>query len=316
MTIIAAADGSALGNPGPAGWAWYVDPSAWASGGWPHGTNNMGELMAVLDLLRSTAHVDEPLLVYCDSRYVIDSITKWMPGWKKKGWKKKDGKPVLNVDLMKQLDAAMAGRDVTFEWVKGHSGHHLNEEADRLANAAALAHKEGREPEPGPGWPGAQESPEALVEAHHQEEDLFSTVSDVPVEETAQETAQETAEEPAHEPAQASADPLETVLVSERALLSDDVRRDPDALTALLHPDWSLVGDSGQVWTRPEWVERVGPVGEVRVEVLRSEQVDDGTVLLVWRGHDRFGSAVHSTWWVRAGERWVQRFHHVSRTSG
>ena len=58
MTIVAAADGSALGNPGPAGWAWYVDDDCWASGGWPHGTNNMGELMAVLDLLRQTAHVD------------------------------------------------------------------------------------------------------------------------------------------------------------------------------------------------------------------------------------------------------------------
>ena len=108
--IIAAADGSALGNPGPAGWAWYVDDDCWASGGWPRGTNNMGELMAVLDLLQQTAHVDDELHVFCDSKYVIDSITKWMAGWKRKGWKKGDGKPVMNVELMKALDAAMQGR--------------------------------------------------------------------------------------------------------------------------------------------------------------------------------------------------------------
>ena len=137
--IIAAADGSALGNPGPAGWAWYVDDDCWASGGWPRGTNNMGELMAVLDLLRQTAHVDDDLLVYCDSTYVINVVTRWMAGWKRKGWRKKDGKPVLNVELLKDIDRALAGRSVEFEWVKGHSGHALNEAADRRANAAATA---------------------------------------------------------------------------------------------------------------------------------------------------------------------------------
>ena len=107
--IIAAADGSALGNPGPAGWAWYVDDDCWASGGWARGTNNMGELMAVLDLLQQTAHVDDELHVYCDSTYVINTITKWMAGWKRKGWKKGDGKPVMNLELMQALDAAMQG---------------------------------------------------------------------------------------------------------------------------------------------------------------------------------------------------------------
>src|SRR5690606_36680487 len=105
VTIIAAADGSALGNPGPAGWGWYSDDDHWACGGWPNGTNNMGELMAVLDLLQQTAHLDEPLHVICDSTYVINSITKWMKGWKRKGWKKGDGKPVMNIEIMKALDA-------------------------------------------------------------------------------------------------------------------------------------------------------------------------------------------------------------------
>ena len=159
--IIAAADGSALGNPGPAGWAWYIDDDHWASGGWAHGTNNMGELKAVLDLFEATASRPEAKLrVYCDSQYVINSLTKWMPGWKKKGWKKSDGKPVLNRDLLEALDAALAGRDYEFIWVKGHAGHELNEKADSLANGAARAYQEGREPAHGPGF-GASAKPAA-----------------------------------------------------------------------------------------------------------------------------------------------------------
>ena len=92
-------------------------------------------LTAVLDLLQQTAHLPDNLLVYCDSTYVINSITKWMPGWKRRGWRKGDGKPVLNVEIMKALDEAVRGRRVELTWVKGHSGHHLNEAADRLASA-------------------------------------------------------------------------------------------------------------------------------------------------------------------------------------
>lgn len=166
--IIAAADGSALGNPGPAGWAWYIDEDHWASGGWAHGTNNMGELKAVLDLFEATASRPEAKLrVYCDSQYVINSLTKWMPGWKKKGWKKSDGKPVLNRDLLEALDRALTGRDYEFIWVKGHAGHELNEKADSLANGAARAYQEGREPAHGPGFGAAAEPATAaeLVEA-------------------------------------------------------------------------------------------------------------------------------------------------------
>ena len=154
--IIAAADGSALGNPGPAGWAWYIDENHWAAGGWEHGTNNMGEIKAVLDLFEATAHrTESKLLIYCDSQYVINSLTQWMPGWKKRGWKKADGKPVQNRDLLEALDAASTGRDYEMVWVKGHTGHKLNEAADSRANAAAQAFKEGREPETGPGFPGS-----------------------------------------------------------------------------------------------------------------------------------------------------------------
>ena len=152
MTIIAAADGSALGNPGPAGWAWYVDEGCWAAGGWPESTNNRGELTAVLELLRATAGAGEDLLVQADSQYVINSLTRWMKGWKRRGWRKADGRPVLNDDLMKRLDEALRGRKVRFEWVRGHVGHPLNEAADARARAAATAHQRGTEVPAGPGW--------------------------------------------------------------------------------------------------------------------------------------------------------------------
>lgn len=157
MRIVAAADGSALGNPGPAGWAWYVDESCWAAGGWPESTNNRGELTAVLELLSATALAGlagEELHIQADSQYVINSLTKWRHGWKKRGWRKADGKPVLNEDLMKALDVALEGRVVTFEWVRGHSGHPANERADDLARAAATAYQQRQQPDVGPGWTG------------------------------------------------------------------------------------------------------------------------------------------------------------------
>lgn len=154
MTLTAAADGSALGNPGPAGWAWYIDDRQWRAGGWPKATNNQGELMAVIDLLHATATLDEPLLVLCDSQYVINSVTQWMPGWKRRGWRKADGKPVLNRELLEMLDAALQGRQVRFEWVKGHAGHPLNEAADLRARSAAEAFRDRVAPDAGPGIAG------------------------------------------------------------------------------------------------------------------------------------------------------------------
>jgi ribonuclease HI len=155
MTITAAADGSALGNPGPAGWAWYVNDDCWAAGGWKHATNNQGELRAVLELFQATAHRSDDLHVLCDSQYVINTVTKWMPGWKKKGWRKADGQPVMNLELIQELDAAIAGRHYRFEWVRGHIGHPLNEAADTRARGAAEAFQRGLEPDAGPGFPGA-----------------------------------------------------------------------------------------------------------------------------------------------------------------
>ena len=159
MTIIAAADGSALGNPGPAGWAWYVDDSCWGAGGWKHATNNQGELRAVLELFRATAHLDDDLLVICDSQYVINSVTKWMRGWKAKGWRKADGKPVMNLELLIEIDAELVGRRYRFEWVKGHANHPLNEGADARARAVSEAYQRNAAIPAGPGWVRSGDAP-------------------------------------------------------------------------------------------------------------------------------------------------------------
>ena len=152
MTTVVAIDGSALGNPGPAGWAWYVDENCWAAGGWPNSSNNRGELTALLELLKATAPTNEELHVLADSQYVIKSVTKWIAGWKANGWRKADKKPVVNVDLMQAIDKAITGRKVSFEWVRGHSGHPLNEAADDKARAAATAYQHHSSVESGPGW--------------------------------------------------------------------------------------------------------------------------------------------------------------------
>ncbi len=287
--IIAAADGSALGNPGPAGWAWYVDDDCWAAGGWPHGTNNMGELMAVLDLLQQTAHLDEELRVYCDSTYVINTVTKWMAGWKRRGWRKGDGKPVMNVELVKALDAAMQGRRVDFVWVKGHAGHELNEAADRLANAAAAAYRDGRTPEPGPGMPHSVTAhPAARVGQVEAEEDLFSGLE-------ADELTVPTDEE--------------HVVAMERALLGDELRSDPAAVAALLHPDWQEIGRSGRLWTRDDVLREIGPIEPVDFEVVSVDRLGPDTILLLWRTFTEERSTLRSTLWLRTGGQWQARFH-------
>lgn len=173
MTIIAATDGSSLGNPGPAGWAWYIDQDNWRAGALKESTNNVGELLAVLDLLKETRTVDDDLLIYADSQYVINALTKWRFNWKKKGWKKADGKPVANRDIIETLDQELndrqrSGRRVKFEWVRGHADHEMNEKADDYARGASEAIRDGREINTGPGFAartaGGQELANATAE--------------------------------------------------------------------------------------------------------------------------------------------------------
>jgi len=129
-------DGACKGNPGPGGWGVvleYGDHRKELYGGDPETTNNRMELMAAiqgLSALKSRCVVD----LYTDSVYVKDGITKWVPNWKKNGWKTAAKKPVSNQDLWQQLDSVTHEHDVRWHWVKGHAGHPGNERADELAN--------------------------------------------------------------------------------------------------------------------------------------------------------------------------------------
>ena len=197
MTITAAVDGSSLGNPGPAGWAWVISEDCWDAGGWPSGTNNLGELNAVLELLNATAQAglaDEDLHILADSQYAINVISKWSPGWKKRGWVKADKKPIKNLELIQEIDRAMQGRTVTFEWVKGHAGHPLNERADDAARSCAEAYRDGRAIPTGPGFASPAESTATEFEPSTPAADTASAGREIPGNATEVETPEEALE--------------------------------------------------------------------------------------------------------------------------
>jgi ribonuclease HI len=153
-TVIAATDGSCLKNPGGAsGWAWYVNETCWAAGGITSGTNQVAELMAVLAVLRSVP-ADLPLHVRADSQYALQACQTWIRGWKAKGWKRAGNQPVMNLELMQDLDRAMATRTgkLTWEWVRGHNGDRMNQRADDLCGDASHAVRARQTVNPGPGW--------------------------------------------------------------------------------------------------------------------------------------------------------------------
>ena len=133
-----AIDGSCIGNPGPGGWAWCTEGGASGSGSVADTTNNRMELQALSEALAAT-DPDGPIEVISDSQYVVGIFTKWLKGWRANGMRKSDGKPVANDDLVVRIARQLRGRSVSFTWVRGHSGHPLNEKADRLARAAAEA---------------------------------------------------------------------------------------------------------------------------------------------------------------------------------
>ena len=129
-------DGACRGNPGPGGWGVVLKAGGQVkelSGGEPATTNNRMELKAAIEAL---AALKKPCRValYTDSVYVRSGITEWLPRWRARGWRTADKKPVKNQDLWEALSAQAARHDVTWHWVKGHSGHPENERADELAN--------------------------------------------------------------------------------------------------------------------------------------------------------------------------------------
>lgn len=130
-------DGACSGNPGPGGWGAVLISGGKEKdlkGGEADTTNNRMELMGAIEALRA---LKKPCKVdlYTDSTYVRKGIMEWIHSWKKNGWKTADKKPVKNVELWQELEEAAKKHEVTWHWVKGHSGHPLNERADELARA-------------------------------------------------------------------------------------------------------------------------------------------------------------------------------------
>ena len=134
-------DGACRGNPGPGGWAFVLKHPASGreiegSGADPATTNNRMEMMAVirgLAVLRLPLQVD----LYSDSQYVLKGLAKWLPGWKRRGWRTAGGAPVKNQDLWIELDRLITEHNVHTHWVRGHSGHPENTRCDQLAVAAS-----------------------------------------------------------------------------------------------------------------------------------------------------------------------------------
>jgi ribonuclease HI len=133
--VVIYTDGACSGNPGPGGWGAILiwgDKRKELKGGEPSTTNNRMELMAAIQALEA---LNRPCKIelHTDSQYVQKGIHEWIHGWKRRGWRTAEGKPVKNEDLWKRLDAARLRHEVVWRWVKGHAGHELNERADELA---------------------------------------------------------------------------------------------------------------------------------------------------------------------------------------
>lgn len=141
-------DGACRGNPGPGAWGALIqDPQSrilWeGSGHADQTTNNKMELSAVIEALKESENLynekgwpkDRTLLLYSDSKYVLDGLRSWVPGWKARGWKKADKKAPENLELWQELDQlSLQFPNLKLHWVKGHSGHPQNEYVDGLAN--------------------------------------------------------------------------------------------------------------------------------------------------------------------------------------
>jgi ribonuclease HI len=142
MRVDIYADGACKGNPGPGGWGALMRAGGQEKeicGGQANTTNNRMELTAVIEALATLKRPSEVHL-HVDSQYVLKGMTEWIDGWKARGWRTAAKTPVKNEDLWRRLDHLLenGGHQVTWHWVKGHSGHLENERADALANQGVL----------------------------------------------------------------------------------------------------------------------------------------------------------------------------------
>lgn len=139
MSITIYTDGACSGNPGPGGWGailMWNDHEKELSGGEVETTNNRMEMMAVIKALEALKKESATVTIYTDSKYVLQGATEWLEGWKARGWKGANKKPVKNQDLWEQIDSLIQKHSVKFIWVKGHNGDKYNERVDKLAVAA------------------------------------------------------------------------------------------------------------------------------------------------------------------------------------
>lgn len=137
-------DGACSGNPGPGGWGAiliYGEHKKELSGGALETTNNRMELSAAIEALNALKGAGHSVDLYTDSKYVKGGITEWMRGWKARGWKTSQKKPVKNEDLWRALDDAQSRHSVKWHWVKGHADNPLNERADELARSGMAPFK-------------------------------------------------------------------------------------------------------------------------------------------------------------------------------
>ncbi len=138
-------DGACRGNPGRGGWGAilvYAGREKELSGGEPMTTNNRMELMAAIAGMEALKEPCE-ITITSDSKYLVDAINQgWLESWKKRGWKKADKSPVLNVELWQRIDELLSVHKVKFVWVHGHTGHPYNERCDTLATAFADSFEE------------------------------------------------------------------------------------------------------------------------------------------------------------------------------
>ncbi|MFN8040326.1 MAG: SLOG family protein [Acidimicrobiales bacterium] len=158
--VIVYTDGACLGNPGPGGWAWAVPGGGHGSGAEAHTTNQRMEIQAALEAVRANGSPDQAVEVVSDSTYVVNCFRdRWFEGWIRKGWINSQRKPVANRDLWEPLIELVQERgNVTFRWVKGHSGDAMNDVVDRLAVEAAET-QTGRSGDAPPTDLGAGDSP-------------------------------------------------------------------------------------------------------------------------------------------------------------